>query len=252
MKRERLSSSEALGWSLVGFGAGIVGGLWAAGRLGRVTRGRLADEVRAVRTPDGASAVALADSVRQALQADPALAPHGLRAVAVTRGTVELTGWVPDRRTRPTPSASRRRWTGWPTSSTASWCRARTMSARRPNSRSKAVPHDARARPAIPTRRHRTGAVPVVDRAGPVHAPTGRPPLRDHDAAAQRDGAAAHGPRSQQHAAGRRHPVRADARPTSALAAGHRPRRHRHAERRGAACSPRKGRPASTSAAKPS
>ena len=60
MKRERLTSSEALGWSLVGFGAGIVGGLWAAGRLGRVTRGRLTDEVRAVRTPAGASAMALA------------------------------------------------------------------------------------------------------------------------------------------------------------------------------------------------
>ncbi len=100
MKRERLSSSEALGWSLVGFGAGIVGGLCAAGRLGRVTRGRLADEVRAVRTPSGASAVALAESVHKALLADPALAPYGLRAVAVTRGTVELTGWVPDRRTR--------------------------------------------------------------------------------------------------------------------------------------------------------
>ena len=100
MKRERLTSSEALGWSLVGFGAGIVGGLWAAGRLGRVTRGRLTDEVRAVRTPAGASAMALAEAVRQALQADPTLAPHGLSAVAVTRGTVELTGWVPDRRTR--------------------------------------------------------------------------------------------------------------------------------------------------------
>ena len=100
MKRERLSSSEALGWSLVGFGAGIVGGLWAAGRLGRVTRGRLADEVRAVRTPSGASAVALAESVHQALQADPALAPLGLRTLAVTRGTVEVIGWVPDRRSR--------------------------------------------------------------------------------------------------------------------------------------------------------
>jgi BON domain len=100
VKRERLSSSEALGWSMVGFGAGIVGGLWAAGWLGRVTRGRLADEVRAVRTPAGKSAVALAETVRQALQADPALAPLELRAVAVTRGAVELVGWVPDRRTR--------------------------------------------------------------------------------------------------------------------------------------------------------
>ena len=100
MKRERLSSSEALGWSMVGFGAGIVGGLWAAGWLGRITGGRLVDEVRAVRTPTGASAVALAEAVRRALQADPALALLDLRTVAVTRGTVELTGWVPDRRTR--------------------------------------------------------------------------------------------------------------------------------------------------------
>lgn len=100
MKRERLSTAETLGWSAVGFGAGLVGGLWVAGRLGRVTRTRLADELRAARAPAGASGVALAEAVNQALQAEPSLAPHALRAVAVTRGTVELTGWVPDRRTR--------------------------------------------------------------------------------------------------------------------------------------------------------
>lgn len=100
MKRERLSTAETLGWSVVGFGAGLIGGLWAAGWLGRVTRGRLADEVRAFRTPAGTSAVALAATVQAALDADPSLAPHGLGAVAVARGTVELTGWVPDRKTR--------------------------------------------------------------------------------------------------------------------------------------------------------
>ena len=100
MKRERLSQGEILGWSAVGFGAGVVGGLWAAGWLGRVTRGRLADEVRGFGSPVGASPVALAEAVRLALAADPALAPHELSAVPVSRGTVELTGWVPDRPAR--------------------------------------------------------------------------------------------------------------------------------------------------------
>jgi osmotically-inducible protein OsmY len=44
--------------------------------------------------------VALAESVRLALAADPALAPFELDALAVSRGTVELTGWVPDRPAR--------------------------------------------------------------------------------------------------------------------------------------------------------
>jgi hypothetical protein len=100
VKRERLSTAETLGWSAVGFGAGLVGGLWAAGWLGRVTRGRISDEVRAFRAPGGASSVALAEAVQSALRADPALAAHGLHAVAISRRSVELTGWVPDRRTR--------------------------------------------------------------------------------------------------------------------------------------------------------
>ncbi|MEZ4412555.1 MAG: BON domain-containing protein [Gemmatimonadales bacterium] len=100
MKRERLSTAETLGWPMVGFGAGLVGGLWAAGWLGRVTRGRISDEVRAFRAPGRVSSVALAAAVQSALQADPTLAEHGLHAAPVTRGTVELTGWVPDRRTR--------------------------------------------------------------------------------------------------------------------------------------------------------
>jgi hypothetical protein len=100
VKRERLSTAETLGWSVIGFGAGLAGGLWAAGWLGRVTRGRIADEVRAYRTPAGTSSVALAQAVQAALDSDPGLEAHGLTAVAVTRRSVELTGWVPDRPTR--------------------------------------------------------------------------------------------------------------------------------------------------------
>ncbi len=97
MKRERLNTAETLGWSVFGLGLGIAGGLWAAGWLGRVTRGRLSDEIRAVRTPHGGSPAALAAAVGDALSADPALSAHRIRAVPITRGTVELTGWVPER-----------------------------------------------------------------------------------------------------------------------------------------------------------
>lgn len=100
MSRERMSRGEILGWSVVGFGAGIAGGLWLATRLGRVTRGRIADEARALAHGAGPSAVALAGRVRAALTADPLLAVHDLDAHAVRPGTVELTGWVPDRAAR--------------------------------------------------------------------------------------------------------------------------------------------------------
>jgi hypothetical protein len=100
VKRERLSQAEILGWSVVGFGAGLLGGLLAAGRLGRVTSGRLGDEVRAFRARSTTSAVALASAVAAAFRADSALASLDLSAVAVSRGTVELAGWVPDRGTR--------------------------------------------------------------------------------------------------------------------------------------------------------
>ncbi len=51
--------------------------------------------------------------------------------------------------------------------------------------------------------------------------------LLHRDPATQRDGIAAYGARAQQHAAGHPVPFRAHARPRRALAARHRPRRHR-------------------------
>lgn len=100
MSRERLSRGETLAWSVAGFGAGIVGGLWMARWLGRVTRDSLAGQVLAVRHGAGATTVTLAERVRRALVADPALSAHPLGVLAVSRGTVELVGWVPDRSTR--------------------------------------------------------------------------------------------------------------------------------------------------------
>jgi len=100
VKRERLGTAETLGWSAVGFGLGIAGGLWAAGWLGRVTRARVVDDFRAARAPSSRTAGALAAAVLEALDADPSLAALGLTPIPVTRGTVELTGWVPDRSAR--------------------------------------------------------------------------------------------------------------------------------------------------------
>lgn len=100
MSRERMSRGEILGWSVVGFGAGIAGGLWLASRLGRMSRGRVADEAMAFGRRRGPSAMTLAGAVRAALARDPALAAHALDAIGVSRGTVELTGWVPDRAAR--------------------------------------------------------------------------------------------------------------------------------------------------------
>ena len=100
MKRERLTQAEIIGWSVVGFGAGLFGGLLAAGWLGRVTRGRLRDEVRAFGDRHSTTAVAFAAAVTAAFRADPALASHDISAVAVSHRTVELVGWVPDRPTR--------------------------------------------------------------------------------------------------------------------------------------------------------
>jgi valyl-tRNA synthetase len=68
-------------------------------------------------------------------------------------------------------------------------------------------------------------------RAG-ANATPGARALLHHDPAAQRHRLAAHGPRLQQHAAGHPDALAPDARRRHALAAGHRPCRHRHPDGR--------------------
>ena len=74
----------------------------------------------------------------------------------------------------------------------------------------------------------------LVGRARPVQRRGRRRgrAVRDHVAAAQRHGVAAHRPRPRPQRAGRHHPPCAHAGLQRAVAAGHRSRRHRHAERR--------------------
>ena len=202
--------------------------------VGGVSRLRVTGAARRLRepAPTRLTTSASARAVLAALQAEPRLAGIPVDALPVARGVVELRGWVPSARRAPWPGGRR-----WPrpasrASSTACWCAARTTCSapgtRAPPTRA----HDRAARPPIQSVRHRVRPLRLVAGARAVRAQpgTGRA-LRDHDAAAERHGGAAHGSRPQQHRAGRADPLRADARPAGAVAAGHRPRRHRHAER---------------------
>ena len=78
-----------------------------------------------------------------------------------------------------------------------------------------------------------------------------RKPYTHRHPAAQRHRRPAHGPRAQQHAAGRPHPLAAHAGLQRPVDARHRPRRHRHAGRgRAPHLRRRRRRPATTSAAR--
>ena len=96
---DRLSAGEALLWAALGTGAGLLAGLtlsaWVGGVSPRRVR-RAAERLREAAAPRltiGASVQA----VRVALQAEPRLAGLGIQAVPVSRGVVELRGWVPTR-----------------------------------------------------------------------------------------------------------------------------------------------------------
>jgi hypothetical protein len=99
---DRLGAGEALLWATLGTGAGLLAGLtlsaWVGGVSTRRVR-RAADRLRETAAPRltiGASVQA----VRVALQAEPRLAGLGIQAVPVSRGAVELRGWVPSRAAR--------------------------------------------------------------------------------------------------------------------------------------------------------
>ncbi len=99
MNRARLTRGQALGWSAIGFGAGVVTGFLTGQWLGRVTRARIGSDMLGPEIP-GPPGPSLVRAAAEAIDADPRLQPHGLKANLVTGRTVELSGWVPDRPTR--------------------------------------------------------------------------------------------------------------------------------------------------------
>ena len=99
MRRTRdLTTAEATGWTLTGFGAGLLAGALLAGWVGAggTLRARQAWQGWRSRGPARPNTAATAARAQAALwQSD--LKQHQLRVIGVGPGTVELHGWVPSR-----------------------------------------------------------------------------------------------------------------------------------------------------------
>ena len=102
MRRDQLSGTQIFLWTTLGLGTGLLAGFalseWVGGvnptRFRRAAR-RLGQPVPARVTP-----AASARAVDAAIRAEPKLAAHAIEVMAVSRGTVELRGWVTDRGAR--------------------------------------------------------------------------------------------------------------------------------------------------------
>ncbi len=100
-RKEHLSPSQAAGWSIAGFAAGLMAGLllgeWfgpTPPRRGRRGPSRIPSGRRAARPTAGK----VTAEAQAALAGDPAFATLSARAVGPH--TVEVTGWVADRAAR--------------------------------------------------------------------------------------------------------------------------------------------------------
>jgi len=102
VRRDELSGAQIFLWTTLGLGTGLLAGFalseWVGGvnptRFRRAAR-RLGQPVAARVTP-----AASARAVDAAIRAEPKLAAHAIEVIGVSRGTVELRGWVTDRGAR--------------------------------------------------------------------------------------------------------------------------------------------------------
>jgi len=101
-QNDGLSGAEVLLWTALGVGTGLVAGFalseWVGG-VSRVRVGRAAQRLRAA-APARLTIAASARAVAVALQAESRLAGLRIEALPVSRGVVELRGWVPTRAAR--------------------------------------------------------------------------------------------------------------------------------------------------------
>ncbi len=102
MRRDELSGTQIFLWTSLGIGTGLVAGFALSEWVGGVNRTRFRRAARRLGQPPPArtTLAASARSVEAALQAEPRLSGFSIEAMAVSRGTVELRGWVKDRGSR--------------------------------------------------------------------------------------------------------------------------------------------------------
>ena len=99
---DRLSAAELLLWTTLGVGTGLVAAFALSEWTGDVNRprmGRMARRLGETR-PTRVTIAAVVRAVEVALRAEPRLAGLKIEALAVSRGVVELRGWVPTRLAR--------------------------------------------------------------------------------------------------------------------------------------------------------
>lgn len=97
-----LSGTQILLWTTLGVGTGLVAGFALSEWVGGVspTRFRRAARRLGQATPARLTPAAAARAVEATLRAQPRLAGFVIEVMAVSRGTVELRGWVTERSAR--------------------------------------------------------------------------------------------------------------------------------------------------------
>jgi hypothetical protein len=101
--RTQLSAFQVVTWATVGVAGGLVVGFMLAEWMGDVNAPRVRRAARRMRQPPAAPALSAAGAARataEALAADPELRELSLQVTLVSRGTVELHGWVRSRAER--------------------------------------------------------------------------------------------------------------------------------------------------------
>jgi hypothetical protein len=99
---DELSGGEVLLWTALGMGAGLLASIALSEWVGDVNPERVRRMAERLREqePTRLTAAASVRAVQVALNAEPKLAGLPIEARAVSRGAVELRGWVPSRSIR--------------------------------------------------------------------------------------------------------------------------------------------------------
>ena len=102
MRPDELSGTKILLWTTFGLGTGLVAGFALSEWVGGVNRTRFSRAARSLgqSVPARVTPAASARAVAAAIHAESRLAGFAIEVMAVSRGTVELRGWVTDRGSR--------------------------------------------------------------------------------------------------------------------------------------------------------
>jgi BON domain len=101
-REQELSGAQIVLWTTFGVGTGLLAGFALSEWMGGVTRPRMERVARRLgqAAQRRLTPAASARAVDAALRAEPRLTGFSIEVVAVSRGTVELRGWVTDRGAR--------------------------------------------------------------------------------------------------------------------------------------------------------